>query len=177
MREKDNKLLIICIILLSLAVGVIYALLKADLNVVGTGTIDAANWDIYFNNLNLVEKKGRVKILSSDLSVATVVVDIELSVPMDSALYTFDVVNDGDLDAKIAEIILPNLEHLSDNFITYQLTYEDGTAIQIGDTLNAGVTKTLKLFIKYAEISDPALLNQFGEFSEELSATILYVQA
>lgn len=181
MNGKDNKKIVIgVLIILVLALSVIYAALSTNLNISGQGKIDA-QWNIYFDETTLNEqtKKGKIEITNVDLTATTFTLDVALEAPGDKVIYTFDVVNGGTIDAKIAEVILPDLEGTN---INCEFTYSDGSHISNGDVLNSdaqseqGNKKTLKLIITYDESVNAEEFNSSG-LSYDLSASILYVQA
>ncbi len=93
--------------------------------------------------------------------------DVTLKNDGDSITYTFDVKNNGDIDAKITAIVMNTGANLTCNStsgsaadqatrntktcanLNYTLTYVDGTAVQVNDKLAAGASKTMKLKLEY----------------------------
>ena len=57
----------------------------------------------------------------------------------------------------------------------YTVTYADGTAIQVGDALNAGATKNLKLTLTYKATA--TALPQAEVSISDIVGTIVYNQA
>lgn len=102
----------------------------------------------------------------------------------DGVNYTFNVVNDGDLDAKISSIVMPkpvctstgdtayeDSSLICDN-LNYSLTYLDGTEIKIGDTLEKGQSKSLILKLEYLGTNLPQNVVEISG----LSIALIYVQ-
>jgi hypothetical protein len=88
-----------------------------------------------------------------------------LTKPGDACTYTFDVINDGDIDATISSVNPTSFSALTftgtgataaadvakvENDVTYTVTWDDGTAIAAGQDLDAGdPAKTIKVAISY----------------------------
>ena len=62
----------------------------------------------------------------------------------DSYELTFDVCNDSDV-----VMMITDLNTNDDPYVTYKLTYLDGSKIKVGDTLNKGEVKTLHYVVTY----------------------------
>ena len=72
-----------------------------------------------------------------------------LSVPGDVFTFTAKYTNSGSVDAKIASVSTSELNATAQQFLTYTATYADGTAVQVGDLLPAGTSKTFKITVAY----------------------------
>ena len=154
------------IILGVLAVGLIgltvaYALLTQQLKIESTATVKAGTWDIHFENLSssltgkaALADTNKLAISSNSTTISGSVG--VLSVPGDSIVYTFDIVNKGNIPAILSAapvISTPtctstdtvSATNICANDLVYTLTYVDGSQINNGDTLAAGETKKAKL--------------------------------
>ena len=63
----------------------------------------------------------------------------------DSYELLFDVINDSSVDVEIVSLDL----HQEDPYIQYNLSYEDGTAIQEGDTFLKGESRRVRYYVLY----------------------------
>ena len=72
-----------------------------------------------------------------------------LTEPGDVFTFTAKYTNNGSVDAKIASVSTSELNATAQQFLTYTATYEDGTAVQVGDELPAGQSKTFKITVAY----------------------------
>ena len=179
------------IILGVLAVGLIgltvaYALLTQQLKIESTATVKAGTWDIHFENLSSSLTGKAALADTNQLAISSNSTTISgsvgvLSVPGDSIVYTFDIVNKGNIPAILsaAPVISTSTDTVSatnicTNDLVYTLTYADGSQINNGDTLAAGETKKAKLTLSlknemsYVPSADVAISN--------IAATLNYSQ-
>lgn len=172
----------------AIGVSFVYASVTNKLNMNGHASMNSAKWSIYFKNLSDANLKGstievsKPNIQNNSTSISDF--DIQFINGMDGVSYTFDVINDGSLDAKISSIVIPKPicigigedsyedSNLICNHLTYTLTYIDGSKIQPGDTLDKGQTKS---FILNLEYSSTQLPKNKVEISG-LSITLIYAQ-
>ena len=105
-----------------------------------------------------------------------------LSVPGDVFTFTAKFTNSGSVDAKIASVTTSELNATAQQFLTYTATYADGTAVQVGDELPAGQSKTFKITVAYKSTvttlpteAQIAAINENGEGAQSLF-TVQYEQ-
>lgn len=180
-RNPAMNILIVAIIFSVIALSIAFAALQTSLQIVGTATIpEGTKWEVKFTNLSNPIING---ITSSDIKEAVLSstmfkLKVELGKPFDSVTYTFNVENTGTIDAKISSIVTPNITTLKANDLSYSFTYVDESGnesdIKVGDTLNVGEKKKLKLSIKYDEIDS---LNQTNPIELSFDSSIVYGQA
>ena len=98
---------------------------------------------IYYDNVNYSDnvKLNNVDGMNIDYSA-------ELLVPGDFYELTFDVVNESLYDVSFADINL----NKDDKYIHYELTYNDGSTINIGDVVKKGEKKQLKYKVLYKKL-------------------------
>lgn len=165
-----------------------YASITSKLSIDGYASMNSMKWSVHFQNLSNANLKGTTLEVNKPTlkNNATSISDFEVKFMNinDGVNYTFDVINDGDLDAKISSIVIPkpvctstgdtayeDSSLICDN-LNYSLTYLDGTEIQIGDTLEKGQSKSLVLKLEYLGTKLPQ--NVVG--ISGLSIALIYVQ-
>ena len=166
---KDNRKALYVLVALALVLSVAgiavgFAAMSTDLDIKGQAEVVPASWKIRFENLSSPTILGAATVktaptIQNDTHLGNY--DVELTKPGDSVVYTFDVKNAGTLDAKLTayNFATPTFAGTGTNAaadatiaqtnVVYTLTYLDGTAINVNDTLAAGESKTLKLTVEY----------------------------
>lgn len=210
-RNNREKKMFIAIALLAIAligsIGVAVAAFSTDLYVRGTATLKSTVWNVHFANLQPVNTHGtyakeitaptiQTSVDGNELA-AIKTYDVELKEPGDYVEYTFDVVNDGDLDAELQAVVINTGSALSCSSaagqevadkvcakLNYTITYADGTELKVKDILekksSGKNSKTLKLKLEFDEnatekdlpekdvvISNLAVILTYGQKSEE----------
>ena len=159
MRRNKKQMTTYFILCSLLLIGVVYAILQANLQINGTAKIKANTWDIHFDNI--VVNENSVSIGEND-SAATIdpenncKVDFEvtLSLPGDYYEFTVDVVNAGTIDGMIGELnktLKVNNETVSEvpNYLNYDVTYSDGVEIENNHKITAGTTETYLVRLEF----------------------------
>ena len=168
---KENKdrvrlmLLILFILIGCISSGIVFSAITSNLRIDGFATIGRAKWSIKFINLeNAIltggaEEIRKPTIQSNSASIGSF--DVKFTATNDSVIYYFEVINDGDLDAKLSSITMPKPacvgkgsnkmsdEELVCKNLKYQLTYADGKSINVSDELIRGTKKKMKLYLRY----------------------------
>ena len=159
MRRNNKQVTTYFILFSLLLIGVVYAILQANLQINGTAKIKANTWDIHFNNIQVNENS--VSIGEND-SAATIdpnnncKVDFEvtLSIPGDFYEFTIDVINAGTIDGMIGEL---NKTLTVDGvaveevpyYLNYSVTYSDGMDIQNNHKIVANTTETYRVRLEF----------------------------
>ncbi len=185
--EKERKIKVLSLVALIVAVlglTVAFAALSQTLTINGTASVNAAEWDIHFENLSAPEITGDARVESEPVldnhSISNL--DVSLTKPGDEVVYTFDIVNNGTIDAYLYEYQKPgtyialvasgsiddldydlnkdgsvnadDIAHFS-LAIDYNLYYADDNVVpKKDDLLRAGETKKLKLVIRYKDTAN-----------------------
>ena len=178
MKNTRNQRFVVLVALLAVAlvstIGVAVAAFSQNLTIEGTATVKGTSWDIHFENLKdaqIVSSLNTAKEITAPTIDGTSTkiskYDVELKNDGDAVTYTFDVKNDGDIDAKITAVTMNNGSTLTCNSnggtageqttrnqntcanLEYTLTYADGTNVALGDQVAAGTSKTMKLKLEY----------------------------
>ena len=191
--NKDKKLVfgILALLVGIVAVSISYAAFTQNLNINGTANVTASNWSVHFANLTNGVRNGTAvertspTIKSGQTTIGDYAVD--LYTPGDSITYTFDVVNDGDYDAKISVLtkgtptcngtdptsntnVCANLE--------YTLKYTTGGAtVAQNDALRKNETKNMTLVLRYKTTIGQNELPTATVNVSNLGVTLQYAQA
>lgn len=170
--KKDEKRLyyvfgfLFIVFIFIAGITIAYARMTSTLKIEGYGSVNNAKWSVHFENLRDTVLIGSTKEVTKPTiqsnSTAIAQYDVNFQRPNDGVTYIFDVVNDGDLDAKlsnytvghpictgtVAETRVADERLVCDN-LTYKITYQDGTQINVDDTLNVGDRKTMKVTLEF----------------------------
>ena len=161
-NERTRNIILIVLAVCLIGITVAYATLSQNLNISGVANVDKTSWNIHFTNVLTPKVEGQAtggKAVLNDGKTVLTISEGTLSAPGDKIIYTFDVINEGDLPAEV-ETTLTQMEDCkaedgSDvsifcNKIGLDLVYaETNTKVQKSDRLLSGETKTLNLIITY----------------------------
>ncbi len=190
-KNLNRLIAILTLIIAILGLGVSLFAISSTVKISGYAEVNTSRWNIHFENLSKVQLTGNAQenarpiIDKNSTSINTF--NVVFNSPSDTATYVFDVVNSGNIDARITTISILNpvctslnenkQAAISDENIVcknfnYELTYANGKRIKINDPLPSGSRKTLKLIMRYTG-------NTWPEASVKLtrlSASIIYSQ-
>ncbi len=183
-KSKNIVFGMLALVVSVVAIGLAYAGFTQTLNINGTGNVVSSKWDIYFNNLSNAATTGTANVVTpATISPKTKIGDyyVELASPGDSVTYTFDVVNDGDFDAKLTTLAKSNPTCTPSatlcNYLTYTLTYTSGGAtVAQNDTLLSGETKNMTLKLMLRSDTPASALSNTELSVTGLGITLLYSQ-
>ena len=166
---KEGKKTLYYFIALSLVLSVVgisvgFAAMSSQLTINGTANVVPASWKVKFANLSSPAITGDAEVvqaptIESDTHIGNY--EVKLTKPGDQVVYTFDIVNEGSIDAELSDYTFttPTITGTGDKAdadaaivtsnLVYTLTYDDGTAINTNDGLDKDQTKSLKLTIGY----------------------------
>lgn len=161
-NERTRNIILIVLAVCLIGITVAYATLSQNLNISGVANVDKTSWNIHFTNVLTPKVEGQATGGKAVLNSGSTVITISegtLSAPGDKIVYTFDVINEGDLPAEV-ETTLTQMESCkaengSDvsmfcNKIGLDLVYADTKEkVQKSDRLLSKETKTLNLIITY----------------------------
>ena len=176
-----------------LLVTLIYAAFTGQLNISGTAVGRESKWEVHFENVSSITTSGTAKVLSNHQPTInpnnrTQIQDYEVSLtsPADSISFTFDVVNDGNYNAKITSVSVGTPQCTSTdttsatnmcNNLTYTLKYSSGATInQNSDIVYAKDKVTMKVTLTFDDISDASLLPTAGVSINNLGIQINFEQ-
>ena len=152
-QRRIKMLSLSAVIIAVLGLTVAFAALSTTLNIKGSAYLDAAKWGIKFQNLSepsIVGEASDAKTAKIEKDVSINDIKVTLSKPGDGVTYTVDLVNDGDINAKIENIEKTNLTEEQQKYITFTVKYkENDTELKIGDILSKKEVKPLVIKIEY----------------------------
>lgn len=162
--RKVKYVVIMALIVAVLGISVAFAAMNQTLSINGAANFNPASWNVRFSNLSQPTILGNARVSSQPVLTDTKIGDfvVDLSSPNDLVSYTFDVKNDGSMDAVLSTFTINdpvcvgssdvtgvNDSNIVCSNISYTLTYEDGSIINTGDSLPSGSSKKLKLTLSY----------------------------
>lgn len=177
-NNRDSRFLVlvgIMAVALVSTIGVAVAAFTQDLKIQGTATVKGTSWDIHFENLiatpTIISSLNTAKeITKPSIDGTNTIISnyaVELKSDGDAITYTFDVKNDGDIDAMVTGVTMKTGSTLICNStggtaaeqttrnsntcanLDYTLTYADGSSVQLNDQLPKHSAKTMNLKLEY----------------------------
>ena len=180
--EKERKIKVLSVAALLVAVlglTVAFAALSQTLTINGSATVNAASWDVHFENLSEATIEGGAEVVTkptiTEDGTSIQTFKVKLTKPLDSVIYTFDVKNAGSINAKLTGITkaaTPTCTGSGDSAttdaekvcsgLTYKLTYADGDhrgeeVSTANSDLAAGASAKLQLELSFDIESDVAV--------------------
>ena len=161
-ERNQREMRIITVVALCVAViclSVAYASMNQSLKVAGNAQMRKADWNIHFANMNASTTGVATYTMPSVSDTTLSNFGVVLNKPGDSVTFTFDIVNDGSINAVLGTLTKgkPICDSLTsdkdakivcDN-ITYTLKYRDDTLVEEGDQLLTDTYKSVKLVVAY----------------------------
>ncbi|MBQ3307277.1 MAG: hypothetical protein IJG68_03680 [Bacilli bacterium] len=159
MRRNNKQVTTTFIICSLLLIGVVYAILQANLQINGIAKIKENSWNIYFDNIVINENSVSIGENDSPATIdpennCKVDFEVTLSLPGDFYEFTVDVVNAGTIDGMIGTLnktLKVNNEVVEDtpDYLDYTVTYSDGVEIEENHKINAGTTETYLVRLEF----------------------------
>lgn len=152
-----------------LFIGVGYAVITSNLNINGILSVDKISWDVHFENYT-EDINNNIEATYEFINDNTALqYNLTLVKPGDKYSATFDIVNDGTIDAMVSSVSMTGLLDDQKNYIDYSITYLDGTEIKEKDSLPAKEIETILINIEYIYDINNDNLNST---TQELSLTL-----
>lgn len=137
-------------------------------------TIKAQDLNIIFENVRMID--GSVNSPAPVLvNKTSITYNALLETPGDYYAYLVDIKNNGSYDAKVESYLTTVMTVEQAKYLSYSLTYEDGTPIMEGDLLPSGSKKTIKVITSFKEVEDIDSLDE--NITVSLVGKINYIQA
>ena len=176
---KDRKVLTLglCLVLVCVfTLTVAYSALSAVLTINGNARVSAVNWDIYLNNPRVTSGSATTNPPEIKTS-STLEFETTLNMPGDFYEFVVDVVNAGDIDAMIENVVkTPDLTEDQAKFLKYEVSYQNGESITAKQLLAKDTTMPIKVRIEYRkDLSNTDLPT--GQVVLDLALTLEYIQS
>ena len=152
----------LCMILVIMGVG--YAAFQSQLKISGTSNI-TSNWSVKITDIQSKVVSGTPSNISEPTHTdTTATFKTKLVLPNDTMQYDITVSNEGDIDAKLDKITVPESNNPAIGF--------EITGIREGTLLKAGNTALLTVIVKYNDVTE-----QPDDLTADLEVTLDYSQA
>ena len=156
-NRKSTILLLLGVLVLGLTLG--YAYLNTTLNIDGVVNVSSANWNVYWDNIQL--GTNNVTTVTTPATISTgkteVSFNVNFSLPGDTYEFTVDAVNDGSIDAMIDTVTTGvyaangvTQKEMPD-YLDFTVTYSDDVELAQNHILRAGTRETYKVRVHYKE--------------------------
>ena len=174
---NKRKLTISVFLIILLAIGIGYAYLTSNLSISGNTNVSTNTWNIHFENIQV--KDGSVTASTSPTlsnNNTSITYTIDLNRPKEYYEFTVDVKNDGTLPGKVSVSTLSGITTEASSVIDYSVTYTNGNPVSVGDILNAGDKKVIRVKIFYKDdISESDFPS--NNINLTLTYTLQYIQS
>ena len=145
-RRKRNKS-IIFILILFISIG--FAALTANLSINSGITFLPQSFNVYFANISLNQNSVNKNNPTLSSSKKNITFTTSINEPGDFYEFSFDVVNDGTMDAAISEIVKSSLTETQEKYLTYTTRYYGEREIKVDDILHAGYKERVVVRVEY----------------------------
>lgn len=136
-------------------IGIGYALVNTDLDILGVATMTDAKWDVHFDNY-VLDDGSVVPETNPTIADTSISFSAKVNVPGEFYGFTIDVVNEGTIDAVISSFTLtPDFTNV--DYIDATVEYDNGSPVSDENILLSGTTKTIKVILSYKEGIDESL--------------------
>ena len=162
-RTQRNYIILgLCMILVIMGVG--YAAFQSQLKITGTSNI-TSNWSVKITDIQSKVVSGTPSNISEPTHTdTTATFKTKLVLPNDTMQYDITVSNEGDIDAKLDKITVPESNNPAIGF--------EITGIREGTLLKAGNTALLTVIVKYNDVTE-----QPDNLTADFTVTLDYSQA
>ena len=130
LKNKKTQIYLMIILIVAILIGIGYAILTSNLNILGNTTINKNTWDIHLENLSVTDGSVTATTPAAiDSNKTTVNFTVKLTQPGDYYEFTVDEVNAGTIDGMISSIVKTGLTESQAKYLDYTVNYSDGTAV------------------------------------------------
>lgn len=150
-RKKNKNKLFLIITILFISIG--FAFLTSTFGIEGITNIGGKRWSIYFNNIDKVSGESFEVVSPTASGTDTTSIDytVKLLEPGDVYNFNIDIVNDGNIDARIKVITDSGLTEEQAKYLSYYITYSDGTSVDDYHYLAQNSTETLSVYVSFKD--------------------------
>ena len=145
-RRKRNKS-IIFILILFISIG--FAALTANLSINSGITFLPQSFNIYFDNVVVNQNSVNQDLPTISNNDQQVSFTTTINEPGDFYEFSFDVINDGTMDAALTEIVKSGLTETQEKYLNYTARYYGERNIKVDDILHAGYKERVVVRVEY----------------------------
>ena len=176
-KDRKTLSLVLCLVLVCVfTLTVAYSALSAVLTIQGNARVSAADWDIYLNNPRVTNGSATTNVPEIKTS-STLEFSTTLNMPGDFYEFTVDVVNGGDIDAMIENVVkTPELTTEQAKFLKYEVSYQNGESINTKQLVAKESFVRLKVRVEFRKDITASDLPTASE-TLNLAFTVNYVQS
>ena len=177
LKNRKTLTLVLCLVLVSVfTLTIAYSALSAVLTISGNARVSAADWDIYLSNPRITQGSATTNLPVIKTS-STLEFETTLNMPGDFYEFVVDVVNGGDIDAMIENVVKTHdLTEEQAKFLKYEITYQNNAPITTKQLLAKDTTMPIKVRIEYRKDLIASDLPT-GQVVLDLSLTLEYIQS
>lgn len=114
-------------------------------------TINNSKWNLHFENIEVAD--GSVNATQEPTIIGNsnseIRYSVNLTTPGEFFEFNVDVVNSGSIDAMVSEVNSQQLTTEQEKYLSYKVTYLDGTDVAINNLLKAGTTERLRIRLEF----------------------------
>lgn len=159
-RKKKNKIFYFLFLMIFFGISTGYASLNVDSKLSTNTRVEETRWDIQYENVNV--RAGSItpsNIPTINNDTGTINFQTELQNPGDYYEFTIDIVNKGTIDAMINAISkTTGLSPTQQNYLNYNITYENGQKIKSRDIVKKQSFVRIKARVEYRYDISPSNL-------------------
>ena len=145
-RRKRNKS-IIFILILFISIG--FAALTANLSINSGITFLPQSFHVYFDNVVVNQNSVNQDLPTISNNDQQVSFTTTINEPGDFYEFSFDVINDGTMDAALTEIVKSGLTETQEKYLNYTARYYGERDIKVDDILHAGYIEKVIVRVEY----------------------------
>lgn len=148
-----SAVIIVLLVVAIVAMSVGFASFSQNLEINGTAEINPTKWSVHFDDATFNES-GTVTSNNKDVGELAISYDITLNNPGDTYSFTINVVNDGDFDAELTSITMPDISTHA-KYLAHKVTVggteftASNAAIDTPIALEAGSNVQVKVDVQY----------------------------
>ena len=174
-RKKSRKIIGIFVLCLVISITIGYALISTTLTLGGKSNVEKGEWNIHFTNIKEFEGSVSASKKASIDNPTTINYEVTLPKPGTYYAFSFDIENEGNIDAMIGKVIKSGIGENEKKYIEYRVRYDNGAELNINDLLKAKETKTVEVMLLYKDDITEEDLPKTTE-TLKLSLELNYVQ-
>lgn len=176
-KRKSRHLVFYFAFIIFAGVSIGYAVLTTSLNILGKSTLNRNSWNIYFDNVKILNNYTADLTSSPQLDEikTKIIFNLKLSEPGQFYEISTDVVNKGTIDAMFEELST-NLTTEQQKYLDYSVNYIDDVDIKKGDYLKQSSSESIKIKISFKKDITAANL-QTTTNSISIMINLKYLQA